>query len=224
MKKLLIATLASIGFFSVVSADIGVKLGFSAMMGEYSATGFEIEDTDETSAKAKEKSLIPMGSIFIEKSLGFLPGPLGRLSIGYDKVMHELHTGVRDTGRVSNTTLIIGTVVNQKVSAEFSNIDTVYATFNFTDWLYVRAGSMSMDVKTTESLGTGSTYGDTNLDGTVIGFGVEKSSDNGMFWRAEYSDTDIDGVKLISTKNATTSVTLDGIDGTAYKLSIGKAF
>ena len=138
--------------------------------------------------------------------------------------MHELHTGVRDTGRVSNTTLIIGTVVNQKVSAEFSNIDTVYATFNLTDWLYVRAGSMSMDVKTTESLGTGSTYGDTNLDGTVIGFGVEKSSDNGMFWRAEYSDTDIDGVKLISTKNATTSVTLDGIDGTAYKLSIGKAF
>ena len=224
MKKLLIATLASIGFFSVVSADIGVKLGFSAMMGEYEATGFEIEDTNDTSAKAKEKALIPMGSIFIEKKLGFLPGPLGRLSVGYDKVMHKLSTGTRDTGRVSNTTLILGTVVNQKVSAEFDNIDTLYATFNFTDWLYVRAGNISMDVKTTESLGTGSTYGDTSLDGTVIGFGVESANDNGMFWRAEYTDTDVDGVKLVSSKNTTTSVTLDGIDGTAYKLSIGKSF
>ena len=222
MKKLLLAILITFGSFSLVSADLGVNLGISGSIGEYEAVGSEKEDT-ETSAKQKEKMLGGMASIFIEKELTFLPGPLKRLTIGYDKVMHDIATGTKDTGKLDQGDDGQERTVNQKVSADISNINTIYATIRITDWLYVKSGQMKMDVATTENLGTGSSYGDTNLDGTVVGIGLTHKSDNGLFLRAEYTDTSIDGVTLTSSNTANT-VTLDGIDGTQGKISIGKSF
>ena len=66
MKKLLIAILVSLGSFSMVSAEIGVNVGVSLSVGEYQASGFEIED-DETSGKQKEEMVGALGSFFIEK-------------------------------------------------------------------------------------------------------------------------------------------------------------
>tara|TARA_B100000767_G_C19702705_1_gene509141 strand:+ start:479 stop:1150 length:672 start_codon:yes stop_codon:yes gene_type:complete len=223
MKKLLLAILITFGSFSIVSADLGLNLGVSASLGEYEAIGSEVEDT-ETSAKHKEKMLGGMASIFIEKELTFLPGPLKRLTIGYDKVMHDIATGTKDTTRIDEKADGQKVSINQKVSADISNINTLYLTLRITDWLYLKGGEMNMDVATTESLGTGSSYNDTTLDGTVYGFGLSHKSDNGMFFRAEYTDTSIDGVKLASTTNSANSVTLDSIEGTQGRISIGRSF
>ena len=224
MKKLLIAILITLGSFSLVSADIGVNIGVSASLGEYEATGSETENA-ETSGKHKEKMLGGMGSYFIEKELTFLFGLLKRLSVGYDKVVHKISTGTKDTSRTeSETSPGVNTTVNNKVSADIDNIRTIYATLRITDWLYLKTGSMKMDVSTTESLDTGSAYPDTNLEGDMTGFGVVYEADNGMFLRAEYTDTDIDGKTLTSTTNADNTVTLDGVEGDQARISIGKAF
>ena len=166
-----------------------------------------------------------MGSYFIEKELSFLPGPFKRLTIGYDAVINDISTGTKDEHRTnqegSSSSDEGGT---QKVSADIKDISTYYATLRITDWLYLKGGEISLDVITTESLHTGSSYDNASLDGTVMGFGIAHASDNGLFFRAEYLETEMDGITLTSTTNAANSVTLDGIDGESLALSIGKAF
>lgn len=224
MKKLLTAILVTLGSFSIVSADIGVNVGGTILIGEYSAIGSEIEDT-ETSAKKTEKTMGAMGSYFIEKELSFLPGPLKRITIGYDAVINDVSTGTKDEHRTDQKG---GSAANeggdQKVSADIKDISTYYATLRITDWLYLKGGEISLDVITTESLHTGSSYDNASLDGTVMGFGIAHASDNGLFFRAEYLETEMDGITLTSTTNSVNSVTLDGIDGESLALSIGKAF
>ena len=88
---------------------------------------------------------------------------------------------------------------------------------------YIKVGTASVDVATKESLGTGSTYGNTSLDGGMVGAGVNKNLDNGMFIRAEVNYTEFDGVKLVSS-TAVNEITLDSLDGLAGKISIGTSF
>ena len=224
MKKLLTVIFIVFGSITLVSADIGVNIGGSVAIGEYTAIGSENEN-GEVSAKRTEKTLGALGSIFIEKELGFLPGPLKRLTLGFDKVLHNISTGISETTRTDQKGLSNANVnATQKISADISNIYSVYANVKITDWLYVKAGEISLDVKTTESLTTDSEYGDASLTGTIMGFGLAHKSDNGLFFRAEYLDTEIDGVTLTSTTNADNKVTLDGIDGESVAISIGKSF
>ena len=79
-------------------------------------------------------------------------------------------------------------------------------------------------VKTTESLDTGSDYGNTSLSGDVLGVGLHHQTDSGFFGRIEYLSTDIGGTTLTSTTNAANTVTLDNMDGETLQLSFGKAF
>jgi hypothetical protein len=57
------------------------------------ANGSETEDSEKT--RADEVEAIWYGSFFLEKTLDFLPGPLARLSLGYDYVPHDIGTGKR---------------------------------------------------------------------------------------------------------------------------------
>jgi len=231
MKKIIISIFLLLGTFSMASAELGVKVGISGTIGEFEAKGTELDGTEINGNKAsddKAETLGAMGSIFIEKTLSFLPGPLGRLSIGYDHVPHEIQTGTTSR-RVSNlrgTTLGHDTrqTGENKASATIDNINTLYLTANITDWLYVKYGSMEADVQTTESLITGSEYGNLGIDGTVWGLGFQGMMDNGMFFRVEYNDISLDGGSLKSSNNTDNTIKLDEIAGSAAKLSVGKSF
>ena len=64
-----------------------------------------------------------------------------------------------------------------------------------------------------------------SLDGTVVGFGVEKSSDNGMFFRLEYNDYSIDGKSIVNAgADSKFTATLNDVSGSTGRVSIGKAF
>ena len=223
MRKLTIAIIMLMSSISLASAELGVNVGVSGQAGLFAASASEKITNGQTN-NGTEHGSAGWASIFIEKELTFLPGPLKRLTIGYDKVMHDIATGTKDTTRIDEKADGQKVSINQKVSADISNINTLYLTLRITDWLYLKGGEMNMDVATTESLGTGSSYNDTTLDGTVYGFGLSHKSDNGMFFRAEYTDTSIDGVKLASTTNSANSVTLDSIEGTQGRISIGRSF
>jgi hypothetical protein len=228
MKKIVIALLVTFGLTTMVSAEIGLKVGVSAQVGDMSTSGKEVS-SDGTSVNSEtEKALFATAGYFIEKDLAFLPGPFGRLSVGYDNIVHDLDLGeqsnyreasLRDAGNARSKR-------NHTVEAEVTGFDTLYATLNITDWLYLKAGSVTVDV-TTKFTGTETSSYPTShsLDGSVVGFGVEKSSDNGMFFRLEYNDYSIDG-KTVANAGADSkfTATLNDVSGSTGRISIGKAF
>ena len=81
--------------------------------------------------------------------------------------------------------------------------------------------SVTVDVITNESLGTGSEYGNTDLDGTMWGVGYNKSFDNTTFIRFEGNYMAFDGTSLSSADN---KITLKNLDGVSGKVSLGKSF
>lgn len=231
MKKIIISILFFVmGSFSIVSAEIGVNIGISGNIGLYEASGFEMEDGEKTSSKDQE-GLFGMGSIFIEKKLNFLPGPLSRLTLGFDHVPHDIPTPAHSNDRrdcvdkVSDADGCASTanMVSNTASAELKNINTIYFNVDITNWLYVKAGYQEMDIITTETLQTGSKYGNTSIDGHVLGLGVQQVNDNGVFFRFSVENTSLDGAKITATATPN-SVTLDDITGTSARFSVGKSF
>ena len=229
MKKLVMSLLMTFGIFSMVSADIGVKLGVSAQIGELETSGSEKNsNTSLTEKSGTEKALFGTAGFFIEKDLAFLPGPFGRLSIGFDNIAHDLDLGTQNNQREA-TLGAAGAIVastDHSLNAKITGFETIYATLNLTDWLYVKGGSVTVDVDTNFSGSATSSYAKSHsLDGTVLGFGVEKSSDNGMFFRLEYNDYDIDGKSVANAgTDSKFTATLNDVTGSTGRVSIGKAF
>ena len=216
MKKLIIASFALIlGSFTSASAELGVNIGISGHSGLYYA---DAKETIETNPKDREDAVAVMGytSIFIEKTLG------SRFTIGYDYVPDSFSTDTAEDTKSDKLTS--GTVsVTNSVKVDFEDMTTYYAAFNVTENLYVKYGEVSVDMITKESLGTGGSYGNSTIDGTVFSVGYNRTSDNGFFWRAEAGRQDFDSVTLKDSTN-TKEIKATDISGVVGTLSIGKAF
>ena len=228
MKKIVIALLVTFGLTTIVSAEIGVKVGVSAQLGSMETSGKEVSSDGTTKTSNTEEALFATGGFFIEKDLAFLPGPFGRLSVGFDNIAHDLDLGSQSNYR--ERTLGAGGAVELKskhtLEAEVTDFETLYATLNVTDWLYLKAGTVTVDV-TTKFNGTSTSSYPTShsLDGTVLGFGVEKSSDNGMFFRLEFNDYSIDGKSIVNAgTDSKFTATLNDVSGSTGRIAIGKAF
>ena len=81
----------------------------------------------------------------------------------------------------------------------------------------------TVDIITKETLGTGSTYGNTDMDGTVFGVGYNATFGNSTFIRVEGNYMDFDGASVTSSTGVN-KVSLTNLDGMTGKLSIGKSF
>ena len=228
MKKILLFTTVICLFLVPARAELGINIGVSAQVGSAEASGNEkdsnTDGTTTTNTSKTEEMLFGTGSFFIEKTLDFLPGPFARLALGYDYVPHDIGTGTATNIRFDQDGDLLNDRVENNVKANFEDLNTFYLTADITDWLYVKAGLVSVDAISKETLGTGSAYGNAKLDGEVYGFGLKTSTDSGLFFRAEANWMDIDGVTLTSTTNSDNTVTLDGIDTVSGRISIGKSF
>ena len=225
MKKIIIALFCGLFSFSVAHAELGINIGVSGQVGQVTANGSETENSEKTTADEVE-AVFGTASFFVEKTLDFLPGPLARLSLGYDYVPHDIGTGTAGNTRKNSQGAAADPIRDEEntVKADFENLNTFYLTANLTDWLYVKAGLVEVDVVTKETLETGSAYGNASLDGEMYGIGVATKTDNGFFARLEANWMDIDGVTLTSTTNSDNTVTLDGIDTASARISVGKSF
>jgi len=224
MRKITIVCLFLLGMISTASAELGVRVGIGAEIGEYDLSGSETTATKTNTSETNDGNVyVPLGSIFIEKQLSFMPSFLERLSVGYSFVPHDVKSATVG-GEHNNRTGSQDVTVNNKAKVELENINTLYATLDIFSWLYIKAGQMDMDVKTKERLGTGSEYPDFSTEGSILGLGIHKTMDNGVFLRFELEETEIDGAKITSTVDANNSVKLDDFDGTVYRISVGKSF
>ena len=227
MKKIILSLLLLSYSFSTASA-IGINLGVSVTGGVFEAKGAKEEFkgahmggtspgtvTKNTQGQDEAEGDFVLGSLFIEKTLG------DRFAIGLDYVSHSADTETSENTQTTSTSSATG--VN-KVQVDFEDLTTLYATFSFTESIYVKAGVSSVDVITNEVLATGGSYGNTSLDGTVFGIGYNKDLDSGTFVRLEANYMDFDGATLTNTADTTKSVTADGFDGYGARISIGKSF
>ena len=233
MKKITIAILMLLGSFSMASAELGVKIGASMNIAVFHATGSDLDasaptaDTNGVAARTQSEDatgVAGFSSFFIEKDLTFLPGPLGRFSVGYDFVDKALEGDSKETRSSldAGAAVAVNTDKTQIVKIAFENMSTTYVTFNITDTLYVKTGSISVDLVTKENLGTGGTYGDETLSGSMAGIGMSHMFDNGIFFRTEGTLIDIDSATAQTSGDHT--IDINDISGASARFSVGKAF
>ena len=231
MKKITIAILILLGTFSMASAELGINVGVSGNTSVFQATGEETtKDSSGTSATEIQTedatAVVGYTSFFIEKTLGFLPGPFGNLSLGYDYVSETMTSDQVENNRLDNNLPAspLATTVTNTVKVAFEDLTTIYLTANITDNLYAKYGMVDVDVITKESLATGSEYGNTDLSGTTYGLGYNKSFGSGFFIRGEAMYMDLGGTTLTSTTNAENSVKIKDLTGATARFSVGKSF
>ena len=181
MKKMITVILSGIVLLTTSAfADIGVNIGISGSAGLVTATGEEAEKntagTFTETTKDTEHGDIGYVSVFIEKTLG------DRLAIGLDYVPSSLSTATTESTRGDTDSASVVTSKENKIQIDFEDLATLYVAFNVTENFYVKAGMAQVDIITNENLATGSSYGNTDMDGTVFGIGYNHSMDSGVFF------------------------------------------
>ena len=223
MKKLLITTVLSIFYISSASADLGVNVGISGQAGIFTASATESTGTTKK-GNGSEHGEAAWGSIFAEGTIN------DRFIIGIDYVPSPLETETTETAKsgissVSAAGAITRATQTNKVQVDFEDLTTLYAGVMINDNMYVKAGITTVDVITNENLGTGASYANAELDGTMFGVGYHNALDNGVFFRLEGNYMTFDGTTVTSSGTAAENkIELRNLDGISGKLSIGKTF
>ncbi len=219
MKKILLGSL--IFLFASANAFAGVNIGLSGAFTQLDTSGTETtKSSGEKNSTSKEEDVI-VPSLFIEMQAE------NGVAIGLDIVPGEAElgsgTGSDDDAETSGA---------NKASAELVSHNTLYVLVPVgSSGIYVKGGVVRASVDTTETLSTGTTYGNEDVDGKMIGLGFQRNNDNGIFVRAEGTYTDYDDVRFNGSfgGNATgddsvRNVVDADIDAIAYRISLGKSF
>lgn len=221
MKLIKIALIAVISSVLMVlpSTAKEFRIGVAAALTNVNADGKETmkDSAKEHPTEASADGIIP--SIFAELAAdnGF------GLGIEYVPGTADMTNGER-----SRADDDFDTTGGNKASAEIDGLTTVYLIKTFESGFFVKAGRTSTTVNTKEVLSTGSTYGNADIDGTVLGLGMNKNNDNGTFIRLSGEVTDYSDINLTSgvadAVTGTTNTINASVDTIAVKLSVGKAF
>jgi len=219
MKKLLVSILTSLFVASFANAaSIGVTYEFASVDGsgtEYVATDAKGTANANTGTSSKD---VDIGSIFIETSTSDWGLRIGAAYVpgGAEFVnKSSTQTNVTDADETTESK-------TQTIKGEFENHMTLYAEKDLFSLLYVKAGLTHVDIKSLESIGTGSVYDDDKVFGYVLGLGLRHQFDNGIFFKAEASKNEYDQIKVVATNTGNYAV--GDIDSTSGSFSIGKNF
>jgi hypothetical protein len=189
-------------------------------MGIFGAHGREAH-SDTTSASsivgtqsASEIAAVGYTSVFLEKTLGDF------ISVGIEYVPTPFETETAETAKNDKDGNETINRRSNKVQVDFEELSTLYVALNVSENAFIKVGAISVDVITNEVMGTGATYGNTSLDGTMVGIGYDRDI-GPLFLRFEGNYMNFDGTSLSSGDN---TISLRSLDGATGKLSIGKSF
>ena len=199
----LIIALVMLSFTSASYAEM--KYGVSGALTFIDASGTETEGGEKNSGDADNIVAIP--SLFAEYVYS------DTLSIGIDYIPLSADVSDKTKKRTDTETSVTGTSTTtstsrtQTANAELENHITLYANYNVGNGLYLKGGVAQVTLNTNESLGTGSKYGEEDIMGYVIGFGVDSGN-----WRTELTYTDYEDISLTSSVARTGVTTNNKID------------
>ncbi len=202
MKKII--TIAFAIFFSFSSIAIAeMRYGVSAALTQIDASGTETEGGETNNGAADNIVVIP--SIFVEFETG-------NLSVGLDYIPMDADVSDKTKKRTDTETSVSGTVNStttsrsQTAQAELTDHITLYANYNLGSY-YVKAGIAQVTLNTTESLATGSKYGNVDINGAVLGLGTQTGNH-----RFELVYTDYEDISLTSSVTRTDVSTANKIE------------
>ena len=214
MRKILLS-LAALLFLSA-NALAGMSIGIKGAVTNLSTDGTETTKSSSEKNTGSEDETVVVPSIFVE-----FQNDSG-ISFGIDYVPGEAElgsgTGSNDDNESSGA---------NKASAELAGHATVYALVPVgSNGGYFKGGIASASVDTTETLATGTTYGNEDVLGIMVGVGLQKDGSNGLFMRAEATYTDYEDLNFkgsVDSDSVRNTIDAD-VDAMAFSLSIGKSF
>ncbi len=222
MKKLLSTILVSFSLAILPTSsnamDVTISVGAGAMEGGYYGYG-----TEQNGLGTTDTSMISEGGAFTD-STGVVFGELNigdNMSFGVEFALDDLETPTN-----TNAQLDGGSVVTNTAQASFSDLTTVYLQARMLGGLYTKIMYHNVNVVTNESLGTGGTYPDREIEGLGLGIGYQHDMDvmGGMFIRAEVTASGYESVKAVNTTDVTKTITVTDIYGAQGSVKIGKTF
>ena len=222
MKKLLSTILVSFSLAilptSSNAVDITFSVGAGAMEGGYYGYG-----TEQNGLGTTDTSMISEGGAFTD-STGVVFGELNigdNMAFGVEFALDDLETPTN-----TNAQLDGAAVVTNTAQASFSDLTTVYLQARMLGGLYTKIMYHNVNVVTNESLGTGGTYPDREIEGLGLGIGYQHDLDvmGGMFIRAEVTASGYESVKAVNTTDVTKNITVTDIYGAQGSIKLGKTF
>ena len=222
MRPMVVLAAAGIFISALTTSAIAGSVGFglSAAHMILDTAGNETLKQNGTVTGTSRDAEVDIASGFIEYrgDSGFV--------IGYEAIPGEAELGNVTTTRTDRLTA--GDVsVTQKGAAEVDNFHKWYVETPAVGWgFYGTFGISQVDLNTTESLGTGASYGNKELNGRTFGVGIRNSlMDGGAFYKLEANHTNWDGIHLKSSTDSGEQSIIDAeLNTTQIKLSLGYSF
>jgi len=178
MKKIIIVCITS--FLFMMNANAQVSMGISGTALYYDASGEETVISSNTKNSKSDSGVVPMASLFIEKELDT------GIIVGLDVVPYGAKVADFNNARTdTDTDDASDTAGNNKGNVNFKNLVTLYASKDLANGMFAKFGVSRMTVETDETVATGSTYGDENIMGIMIGLGAQRDLNDGAFMRVE---------------------------------------
>ena len=209
----------------VVANAGGFALGVSASTNTLTTDASEDIDSNGTIDETKMvQDTFAVGSIFAEyTNMGTSAG----ITFGVDYIPFDADIDKRSVAQSS---------LGDEDSTATSGTNSVQGTVSDHITLYIQPGIMMGESTmvygsigwvnatvnaTTKSLSSTNLNKDKDLDGTKVGVGIKHMLSNGMFLKADYSETDYDTVTYKTSNSTTGKINLDN---TAFAVSLGKQF
>ena len=213
MKKIhqFFIAIIMLAFSSASYAEM--KYGVSGALTFIDASGTETEGGEKNSDDANNVVAIP--SVFAEYVFS------DTISVGLDYIPLKADVSDKTRKRTETETSVSGTATTtttsrtQSAQAELENHVTLYANYAFGNGAYFKGGIANVSLNTDESLGTGSKYGNVDIMGYVLGFGVDSGN-----WRTEVTYTDYEDISLTSSVARTDVTTNNKIDADLDTLAL----
>mgnify|MGYP001319933017 FL=1 len=221
MKKILIGLLVSFALTGVSYAGsygIGVTGSFAGVHAEGTESDKDgTADTSTRTATASETAIIP--SLFGEYSWdnGF--------TVGLDYVLGTANVNSKKITRTDDSAESAQDG-DRSAQAEIENVTTIYVEVPVHAGLYLKGGFVQMDVNTleTDTVTTAGSYGNSSVDGTVLGFGYRNSFGTNGFYKVEGTFTEMDTVTFNSTTTDKGNKITADLDVTKATFAIGYNF
>jgi opacity protein-like surface antigen len=225
MKKIILLISTFLLMLNPVVANAsGIAIGVSVSTNTLTTDAKEDIDTNGTIDETKMvQDTFAVGSIFAEYSA---MGESVGLNLGVDYIPGEADIDKRSVTQSSLKDTSTTTTGTNSVEGTVSDHMTLYLQpgimVSESTMVYGTIGWVSATVNAkTKSLSSTDINKDKDLDGSKVGVGIKHVLSNGMFLKADYSETDYDAVKYVTSNNTTGTIDLDNV---AFAISLGKQF
>ena len=197
MKKILLTTAF------VALASVSAKAFELPSLGIFSLTGGIAQNESVWGGKAKQSEFTEAGAAAATR----INSENGVFTAGYNSQFVELGIGRFITLGYEHTPDSITSpqnindgahgITTAKVSVDFNDLNTTYVKLNTPLGIYFKTGSVSTDIDIKETMGSGNTYKNTSVDGTMIGTGYQTFlGESGFGVRVEATYIDLDNVSV----------------------------